>query len=223
MGYKSEFIEFMVKSGVLCFGEFKTKSGRLSPFFINTGNYCMASQADQLGKYYAACINENVTDFDAVYGPAYKGIPLAVAASVSLYREYGIDKPYCFNRKEAKDHGEGGNFIGYKPKDGDKIIIIDDVVTAGLSLGESIELLKSAADVEIAALVISVDRMERAKGDKTALDDIRDLLNIPIFPIVTLDDIIDTLYNKPVDGKIYIDDAMLEKIKEYRRLYGPRV
>lgn len=222
MGYKQDFIEFMVRSGVLCFGEFKTKSGRLSPYFINTGNYCTAAQASALGRYYAECIKDNLGDgFDAIYGPAYKGIPLAVSASISLYLDFGIDKPYTFNRKEAKDHGEGGSFIGYKPKDGDRIVIIDDVVTAGTSLRESLELLHGCADVQVAALVISVDRMERAGGEKTALDDIRASLGIPIFPIVTLDDIVETLYNREIDGRVHIDDACMEKIRAYRKLYGP--
>ena len=161
MTYQEEFICFMVRSGVLTFGDFVTKSGRKTPYFINTGNYRTGAQAARLGEYYAACIQENMPDgIDALFGPAYKGIPLAVSAAASLYRQYGRDLPYCFNRKEAKDHGEGGSMVGYQPKDGDRIAIVEDVVTAGTAVRESIELFRSVARVEMCALFVSVERDE---------------------------------------------------------------
>ena len=148
MTYKEEFITFMVRAGVLTFGDFVTKSGRKTPYFINTGNYKTGAQAARLGDYYAACIQENLPDgVDCLFGPAYKGIPLAVTAAASLYRDYGRDLPYCFNRKEAKDHGEGGSMVGYKPQDGDNVVIVEDVVTAGTAVRESIALFEHVAKV----------------------------------------------------------------------------
>ena len=147
MTYQEEFITFMVRAGVLTFGDFTTKSGRRTPYFINTGNYKTGAQAAKLGDYYAACIQQNLPDgVDCLFGPAYKGIPLAVSAAASLYRNYGRDLPYCFNRKEAKDHGEGGVMVGCKPQDGDRVVIVEDVVTAGTAVRESIELFQHVAD-----------------------------------------------------------------------------
>ena len=143
MTYREEFITFMVRSGVLTFGDFTTKSGRKTPYFVNTGNYKTGAQAAKLGDYYAACIQEHMADgITCLFGPAYKGIPLAVSAAASLYRNYDRDLPYCFNRKEAKDHGEGGSMVGYKPQDGDNVAIVEDVVTAGTAVRESIELFQ---------------------------------------------------------------------------------
>ena len=165
MTYQEEFITFMVRAGVLTFGDFTTKSGRRTPYFINTGNYKTGAQAAKLGDYYAACIQQNLPDgVDCLFGPAYKGIPLAVSAAASLYRNYGRDLPYCFNRKEAKDHGEGGVMVGCKPQDGDRVVIVEDVVTAGTAVRESIELFQHVADVKMRALIVSVDRMGRAPG-----------------------------------------------------------
>ena len=171
MTYKEEFITFMVRSGVLTFGDFTTKSGRKTPYFVNTGNYKTGAQAAKLGDYYAACIQEHMPDgITCLFGPAYKGIPLAVSAAASLYRNYGRDLPYCFNRKEVKDHGEGGSMVGYKPQDGDDVAIIEDVVTAGTAVRESIELFKHVADVNMKALFVSVDRMERGTRECSTLD-----------------------------------------------------
>jgi orotate phosphoribosyltransferase len=223
MSYKEDFIHFMVDSGVLTFGDFITKSGRRTPYFVNTGNYRTGAQASRLGDYYAKCIQENMPDgIDALFGPAYKGIPLVVAAAGSLYRDYGRDLPYCFNRKEAKDHGEGGNIVGYRPKDGDRIAIVEDVVTAGTAVRESIAFFKSVADVEIKALFVSVDRMEKGTGEMTTLNELRDQFGIKVFPIVTVREVIDALYNRPVDGKIIIDDEMRGRMEEYLRQYGGR-
>lgn len=220
MDYKNEFIEFMVRSEVLTFGDFTTKSGRKTPYFVNTGRYKTGMQISKLGEYYAACIKSSVADdFDAIYGPAYKGIPLSVTTASALYRKYDLDIPYCFNRKEAKDHGEGGNIIGYMPKDGDKIAIIEDVITAGTSIRESVPLLKAIADVEINSVIISVDRMERGKGDKTTLQEIKDDFGINTYSIVNTIDIIEYLHNREVDGKVIIDDAMRAKMEEYMAKY----
>ena len=223
MTYKEEFIAFMVRSGVLTFGDFITKSGRKTPYFINTGNYKTGEQAAKLGDYYAACIQANLPDgVDCLFGPAYKGIPLAVAAASSLYRNYGRDLPYCFNRKEVKDHGEGGSMVGYQPKDGDRVTIVEDVVTAGTAVRESIELFKHVADVKITSLIVSVDRMERGTGDKTTLDELRESHGISVYPIVTVREVIAFLHNNPIDGKVYIDDAMKARMEAYLAEYGAR-
>ena len=188
---KKEFIEFMMSADVLRFGEFKTKSGRLSPYFVNTGNYRTGAQIAKLGKFYAACVKEAVGDnFTAMFGPAYKGIPLATAAAGALFNEYGIDKPYFFNRKEVKDHGEGGSLVGYQPKDGDDIIIIEDVITSGASVRESMPILKAAANVNVKDMFISVDRCEVGKeGVKTAVMEVREEFGINVHAIITVRDI----------------------------------
>ena len=221
--YKEAFITFMVRSGVLTFGDFTTKSGRRTPYFINTGNYKTGAQASQLGDYYAACIQEHFPDgVDCLFGPAYKGIPLAVAAASSLYRNYGRDLPYCFNRKEAKDHGEGGVMVGYKPQDGDRVAIVEDVVTAGTAVRESIALFQQVADVSIRALFVSVDRMERGTRACSTLDELREDYGIAVYPIVTVREIIAFLHNREVDGKVYIDDAVKARMETYLAEYGAR-
>ena len=221
MAYKQEFIEFMVKAGVLTFGDFITKSGRKTPYFINTGNYRTGAQAAKLGEFYADCIMENIAGrIDALFGPAYKGIPLSVACSIALFNKYGRDVGYCFNRKEAKDHGEGGSMVGYKLKDGDRILIIEDVITAGTAVRECIPVLKSAADIEIAGLVISVDRMERGSGGLSAIEEIKREFGIKTYPIVTVREIIGCLHNRQIDGRVYVDDAVRSRIEEYLKTYG---
>ena len=205
MTYREEFIHFMVRSGVLTFGDCTTKSGRTTPYFVNTGNYKTGAQG-----------------ITALFGPAYKGIPLAVTAAASLYRNYGRDLPYCFNRKEAKDHGEGGVMVGYQPQAGDDIAIVEDVVTAGTAVRESIELFKHVADVNIRALFVSVDRMERGTRDCTTLDELREDYGIQVYPIVTIREVIDCLHNQPVDGKVYIDDDLRERMEAYLTTYGAR-
>ena len=197
--YKKEFIEFMMSADVLRFGEFTTKSGRLSPYFVNTGNYKTGAQASQLGDYYAACIQEHFPDgVDCLFGPAYKGIPLAVAAASSLYRNYGRDLPYCFNRKEAKDHGEGGSLVGYKPQDGDRIIIIEDVITAGTAVRETVPVLQAAAKVSIPDMFISVNRCEVGQhAGKTAVMEVKEEFGINVHAIITVADIHEYLKEKP--------------------------
>jgi orotate phosphoribosyltransferase len=222
MSYKGEFIEMMVKSGVLTFGDFTTKSGRKTPFFINTGNYRTGEQISRLGDFYAEAITHNLGDnFDVLYGPAYKGIPLAVAAASSLFRKYSKNTAYCFNRKETKDHGEGGLIIGHKIRDNDRVIIIEDVITAGSSVRESVPLIKAQAKkVYVEALIVSVDRMERGSGSFSALKEAEIEFGIKSFSIVNIDEIVAYLYNRQIDGKIVIDDAMKSRIDEYRAQYG---
>ncbi|MDF2613543.1 MAG: pyrE [Clostridia bacterium] len=220
MSYKKQFIEFMVRSGVLTFGDFTTKSGRKTPYFVNTGNYKTGFQAAKLGEFYASCIEENIKeDINALFGPAYKGIPLSVATAIALSNKFDKDLNYCFNRKEAKDHGEGGSMVGYKLKDGDKVLIIEDVITAGTAIRECFPILKEAANVEIAGLIISVDRMERGQQNKTAIQEIYDEFGIKTYPIVTVREIIDNLHNVPVDGKVVIDDAMRARMEAYLEEY----
>ena len=221
--YKEAFITFMVRSGVLTFGDFTTKSGRRTPYFINTGNYKTGAQASKLGDYYAACIQQNLPDgVDCLFGPAYKGIPLAVSAAASLYRNYGRDLPYCFNRKEAKDHGEGGVMVGCKPQDGDRVVIVEDVVTAGTAVRESIELFQHVADVKMRALIVSVDRMERGTRACSTLDELREDYGIAVYPIVTVREIIAFLHNRELDGRVYIDDEMKGRMEAYLEQYGAR-
>lgn len=221
MGYKQEFIEFMVRSGVLTFGDFVTKSGRQTPYFINTGNYKTGYQAAKLGQFYASCIRENLSGgVDALFGPAYKGIPLAVSASVALYNDYGMDVNYCFNRKEAKDHGEGGVMVGYQLQDGDRVAIIEDVITAGTAIRECLPVLQNAAKVDIQALIISVDRMEKGTGDKSAIQQVYEDYGIRAYPIVTVREIMEHLHGREIDGKVYIDDEMLAKMEAYLEVYG---
>jgi len=221
MGYKESFIDLMVSSGVLTFGDFITKSGRKTPYFINTGNYKNGEQISKLGDYYAEAVFSNFGgDFEAFFGPAYKGIPLAVAAASSFYRKYSQNKSFCFNRKEEKDHGEGGNIIGYKPADGDRVIILEDVITAGTSVRESIPLLKSAADVTVMALIVSVDRMEKGESGKSALKEAQDLFGLKAASIVTIDEIVNYLYKRETGGRVILDDKMKDRIDEYRKSYG---
>lgn len=224
MTYQEEFITFMVRSGVLTFGDFTTKSGRKTPYFINTGNYKTGAQAAQLGDYYAACIQEHAPQgVDCLFGPAYKGIPLAVAAASSLYRTYGRDLPYCFNRKEAKDHGEGGNLVGYKPRTGDQIAIVEDVVTAGTAVRESLEIFSAmGGGMKVKYLFVSVDRMERGTRDCSTLDELRQDYGITVCPIVTVKEIIAFLHNRELDGKVYIDDEMKSRMEAYLTKYGAR-
>ena len=196
---KKEFIEFMMSADVLRFGEFTTKSGRLSPYFVNTGNYRTGAQIATLGKFYAQCIMNNCGDnFDAMFGPAYKGIPLVTAAAASLSRDFNVDKPYFFNRKEAKDHGEGGSLVGYKPQDGDRVIIIEDVITAGTAVRETVPVLQAAAKVSIPDMFISVNRCEVGQhAGKTAVMEVKEEFGINVHAIITVADIHEYLKEKP--------------------------
>ncbi len=221
--YKIDFIHFMVDAGVLTFGDFVTKSGRQTPFFINTGNYRSGGQLRRLGSFYAQAIKANFgTDFDVLFGPAYKGIPLSVAASMALSELYGADIRYSSNRKEIKDHGDKGILLGSKLADGDRVLLIEDVTTAGTSIRETMPLLKAQADAEVLGLIVSVDRMERGQGEKGALQEIGETYGMKTCAIVTMQEVIDCLYGKEYNGRVVIDDAMMDSINAYYEKWGVR-
>ena len=220
--YKQEFIEFMVDSQVLKFGEFTLKSGRKSPFFMNAGAYVTGAQLKKLGEYYAKAIHDNYgDDFDVLFGPAYKGIPLSVATTIAYNELYGKEIRYCSNRKEVKDHGDVGILLGSKLKDGDRVVIIEDVTTSGKSIEETFPILKEQADVEIKGLMVSLNRMEKGLGGKvSALAEIKEKYGFDANAIVTMADVIEHLYNRPYKGQVYIDDTLKAAIDAYYEVYG---
>jgi orotate phosphoribosyltransferase len=206
---------------VLKFGDFVTKSGRKTPFFVNTGFYRTGSQLVKLGEYYAKAIQDKYgVDFDVLFGPAYKGIPLTVATTMAISNLYGADIKYCSNRKEVKDHGDTGILLGSPISDGDKVIIIEDVTTAGTSINETLPIIKAQGNVDVAGLVVSVDRMERGQGDKSALDEIKENYGIETTAIVTMAEVVEHLYNREYKGKVIIDDALKAAIDAYYEQYG---
>lgn len=223
--YKKEFIEFMVESQVLKFGEFTLKSGRKSPFFMNAGAYVTGSQLKRLGEYYAKAIhNKYGDDFDVLFGPAYKGIPLSVVTAVAYSELYGKEVRYCSDRKEEKDHGaDKGSFLGSKLKDGDRVIMIEDVTTSGKSMEETVPKVRNAAEVEIVGLIVSLDRMEVGKGGvKCALEEVKDLYGFDTSAIVTMAEVVECLYNKEVNGLVVIDDTLKAAIDAYYEQYGAK-
>ena len=222
--YKKEFIEFMVDSEVLKFGDFTLKSGRKSPFFMNAGAYVTGTQLMRLGDYYARAIHDAYgDDFDVLFGPAYNGIPLAVTTAVSYSRLFGKDIRYCANRKEAKDHGDAGILLGTGLKDGDKVVIIEDVTTSGKSMEETVPIIRAQAKIDIRGLIVSLNREERGQGDKGALDEIKDKYGFQTKAIVNMSEVVDYLYDKPYHGKVYIDDEMKSRLDDYYRQYGAAV
>ena len=221
--YKQEFIEFMVESQVLKFGEFTLKSGRKSPFFMNAGAYVTGAQLRKLGEYYARAIHDNYgLDFDVLFGPAYKGIPLSVATTMAISELYGKEIRYCSNRNEVKDHGDTGILLGSKLKDKDRVVIIEDVTTSGKSIEETFPIIKAQADVEVKGLIVSLNRMERGKGEKSALEEVKDLYGFPTAAIVSMKDVVEHLYNRECQGKIVIDDKIKAAIDAYYEQYGAR-
>lgn len=220
--YKQEFIRFMVESDVLKFGEFTLKSGRKSPFFMNAGAYVTGTQLKKLGEYYARAIHDTYgLDFDVLFGPAYKGIPLSVATTMAISELYSRDIRYCSNRKEVKDHGDTGILLGSRLKDGDRVVIIEDVTTSGKSIEETFPIIKAQADVEVRGLIVSLNRMEVGKGGKlSALDEIRELYGIETGAIVTMEEVVEYLYNKKCRGKVIIDDTLKAAIDAYYKQYG---
>ncbi|MCR5655804.1 MAG: orotate phosphoribosyltransferase [Lachnospiraceae bacterium] len=219
--YKQEFIEFMVDCNVLKFGDFTTKSGRKTPFFVNTGFYRTGAQLRKLGQYYAKAIHDLYgTDFDVLFGPAYKGIPLTVATTMAISELYDADIKYCSNRKEVKDHGDKGILLGSPIADGDKVIIIEDVTTAGTSIGETLPILKAQGNVDVQGLIVSVDRCERGQGEKSALTEISENYGMKTAAIVTMKEVVEHLYNRPYNGKVYIDDTLKAAIDAYYEQYG---
>ncbi len=221
--YKQEFIEFMVESQVLKFGEFTLKSGRKSPFFMNAGAYVTSSQLHKLGQYYARAIHEHYgDDFDVLFGPAYKGIPLSVATTMAYSELYGKEIRYCSNRKEVKDHGDTGILLGSKLQDGDRVVIIEDVTTSGKSIEETFPIIRAQADVTIKGLMVSLNRCEKGKGDKSALEEIKELYGFDANAIVSMKEVVEYLYNRPCQGKILIDGAMKQAIDDYYAVYGAK-
>jgi len=223
--YKQEFIEFMVESDVLKFGDFTLKSGRKSPFFMNAGAYVTGDQLHRLGLYYAQAINDNFgLDFDVVFGPAYKGIPLSVITAMGISELYGKQVRYCSNRKEAKDHGaDAGNLLGTELRDGDRVLIVEDVTTSGKSIEETHPILMAAANVEVKGLMVSLNRMEVGKGgEKCALDEVSDLYGFPTAAIVDMAEVSEYLNNREVQGRVVINDEIKAAIDNYYELYGAK-
>ena len=221
--YKQEFIEFMVESDVLKFGEFTLKSGRKSPFFMNAGAYVTGSQLMRLGEYYARAIHETYgDDFDVLFGPAYKGIPISVVTAVAFHNLYGKEVRYCSDRKEEKDHGaDKGSFLGSKLKDGDRVVMIEDVTTSGKSMEETVPKVRGAADVTILGLMVSLNRMEKGLGgEKSALEEIREKYGFETNAIVTMEEVVEHLYNRTCQGRVVIDDTIKAAIDDYYKQYG---
>ncbi|MCP4173788.1 MAG: orotate phosphoribosyltransferase [Fuerstiella sp.] len=217
--YKQNFIEFMMRANVLTFGDFTTKSGRKTPFFINTGRYRTGDQMNRLAGFYADAIQAQDVTFDFLFGPAYKGIPLAVAVAMELSNR-GANVPFCFNRKEAKTHGEGGTLVGHQPESAERVLIVEDVTTAGTSIRETVPVLQAAAEIQLAGLVVSVDRMERGQGEVNALTELRDEFSMPTFAIVTICEIADYLHGRELDGNVVVTDELFARIQDYRQQYG---
>lgn len=221
--YKQDFIEFMVDSKVLKFGEFTLKSGRKSPFFMNAGGYVTGTQLRRLGEYYAKAINDSYgLDFDVLFGPAYKGIPLSVATAMAISELYGKDVRYCSNRKEVKDHGDVGILLGSKLQDGDRVVIIEDVTTSGKSIEETFPIIKAQADVEVKGLMVSLNRMERGQSEKSALEEIKEKYGFDANAIVNMQEVVEYLYNRPYNGQVYIDDGIKAAIDAYYGQYGAK-
>lgn len=219
--YKREFIDFLVESGVLTFGDFVTKSGRQTPYFINAGRYRTGVQLQRLGRFYAdALVSELGADFDVLFGPAYKGIPLVVATAIGLSLHHGRDVPFLFNRKEVKDHGEGGVLIGETLSAGQRVVIVEDVTTAGTSIRETVPLLQKAAEIQLAGLIVSVDRMERGTTERSALSEIRTSFHMPAFAIVTIEEVMQSLRGRTVGNRVVLDEATYSRMLDYRKRYG---
>ena len=220
--YKEEFINFMVDSNVLKFGEFTLKSGRKSPFFMNAGAYVTGSQLKKLGEYYARAIHDTFgLEFDVLFGPAYKGIPLSVVTSVAISELYGREIRYCSNRKEIKDHGDKGILLGSKLRDGDRVMIIEDVTTSGKSIEETVPIIREQADIDIVGLMVSLNRQEKGQdSDQSALEEIRERYGFEAQAIVTMDEVVSYLYNRPIDGEVIIDKKTKNAIDEYYKEYG---
>ena len=220
MTYKQQFIRFLAECGVLKFGTFQLKSGRIAPYFLNAGEYKTGAQIKRLGEFYAACIEENGLEVQTLFGPAYKGVPLAISVAVAMYEKYGRDVAFCFDRKEVKDHGEGGMFVGKQPEDGEKIVIIEDVMTSGKALKEVLPKLRGAADVNITGMVITVDRMEKALGSqKSAVQQTWDEEGVRVCSIVTIQDIIEALEQDIIAGREHVP-AIRAYLQQYGANYG---
>ncbi len=219
--YKQDFIQFMVDCDVLRFGEFTLKSGRKSPFYMNAGLYVTGGQLEKLGQFYAKAIHDNYgDDFDVLFGPAYKGIPLSVATTMAYHTLYGKQIRYCSNRKEIKDHGDAGILLGGPIKENDKIVIIEDVTTSGKSIEETFPIINAYKNVTIKGLMVSLNRMERGKGEKSALCEIKEKYGFEANAIVTMEEVVEYLYNKEYNGRIVINDEIKAALDKYYKEYG---
>ena len=216
MTYKESFIKFMEECGVLTFGSFTLKSGRQAPYFINAGNYNTGAQLARLGEFYADCIKENNIAAETLFGPAYKGIPLAATAAASLYNKYGIDLNYAFDRKEAKDHGEGGVFVGYKPVAGEEVVIVEDVITAGTAIRETMDIMKGLEGVKVCATFVMVDRKEKGQGEQSAMAEVGEEFGFPVYSVVDVYDIIEYLEEDSAN------EENVARIKKYLEVYGAK-
>lgn len=222
--YKKDFIEFMVNSNALKFGEFTLKSGRKSPYFMNAGAYTTGRQLKQLGEFYAHAINDTFgLDFDVVFGPAYKGIPLSVVTAIAIHELYGKEVRYCSNRKEVKDHGDTGILLGSNLKDGDRVLIVEDVTTSGKSIEETYPIVKAAADVDVIGLEVSLNRCEVGKDTtETALTQVSSLYSMKTSAIVTIHEVAQYLHNRVINGEVLIDDATFARMQSYLEEYGAK-
>lgn len=219
--HQREFVDLMLECDVLRFGEFTTKSGRKTPYFIDTGRFRTGSQLARLARFYAQAIDARLGDgFDLLFGPAYKGIPLCAAVAVALWERHARDVGYCYNRKEAKDHGEGGRLVGQVPRNGDRVLVVEDVITAGTSVRETLPLLRAAADVRVVGLVVSVDRMERGASGRSALSEMHDEFGLHAFAVVTIDEILAYLRGRTLGGRVVLDETLHARCLAYRAEYG---
>jgi len=218
--FKIDFIHFLVRTGALKFGEFTLKSGRISPYFINTGMFYTGQQLHNLGRFYAYAFEHNKCEAEVIFGPAYKGIPLATSIAEALFDEFGMDLAYCFNRKEIKDHGDGGILVGAPINEKTKVFIIDDVITAGTAVKDTLDILKNSGNPKINGILISINRMEKNTEGKNAIEEVEKMAGAHVYSIANMDEVVEVLYNKEIDGKIYIDDEKMKKIKEYRAQFG---
>ena len=218
---KKRFIELLAESGAVLFGDFTAKSGRKTPYFINTGKLTYGDQLDQVGKMYAQTYVENIgKESRLLFGPAYKGITLVAVTAAALYSQYGVRVPVCFNRKEKKDHGEGGAIVGEIPGKDDRIVIVEDVITAGTAIRESMELLKILDLGRVESIIIAVDRMEKGRGEQSALAELEQEFGVKVYPIVTIREVVSYLHNREIGGRVYIDDALYARVLEYQKIYG---
>ena len=218
--YKKDFIELLVKAQALKFGEFTLKSGRVAPYFLNIGSFYTGELIAELGRAYAQAFLDSEVKADVIFGPAYKGIPLSVATTSVLHSDFGKEISFCFNRKEAKDHGEGKMLVGAPLDEKTRVLLIDDVITAGTAIRETLEMLKQNGNPQVVGVLIAMNRMEKNNEGKNALEEIEKGLGVRVYSIVNLDEVIEALHGQKVNGQVYIDDGMMGKIKEYRKEYG---
>ena len=218
--YKKDFIELLVKAQALKFGEFTLKSGRVAPYFLNIGSFYTGELIAELGRAYAQAFLDSEVKADVIFGPAYKGIPLSVATTSVLHSDFGKEISFCFNRKEAKDHGEGKMLVGAPLEEKTRVLLIDDVITAGTAIRETLEMLKQNGNPQVVGVLIAMNRMEKNNEGKNALEEIEKGLGVRVYSIVHLDEVIEALHGQKVNGQVYIDDEMMGKIEEYRKQYG---